>query len=246
MGNNSDTNDIGDSITVNIDSIMTKHIGELKEENSEKQVVRVCGRRKMVSRCDSNQEAQDVNTWFSRVLGVKCRLMISSSNDGNVKNAMIKSSFKNDQPFLVVTKESILKLSAMSGQDVSQMVFRPSFVVERADKNNSEHNSEFIYNWKALIISQFGEAYEASKIRLTSCGPCQRCSMINVDPLSGKNDKNILQLLKGGRSDLQAKTADKVYFGEFFTYHEDDVFFYERDLNEARRLRRGDRCQVIR
>ena len=47
--------------------------------------------------------------------------------------------------------------------------------------------------------------------------------MLNVDPSSGENDGHVLQALMNQRSELQATTANKVYFGEFFTYDKDDV-----------------------
>ena len=238
--------DVDNCMIASIDLLMADNNRNVDTESGEgDQTVRICGRRKIVSRCDSNQEAQEVNAWFSRTLKVDCQLMISKMNDHKMTNVASNNSFKNDQPFLVVTRESILKLSAICDEEINHMVFRPSMVVERTNPATSEPNSEFIHNWKAMIVHQSDGSDETSKIYLRSQGPCQRCSMINVDPSSGKSDKRLLQTLMAERSILQAATANKVYFGEFFAYHMDDLFL-QSDFTRAPRLRGNDKCTVIR
>ena len=245
---NNDNNHIDSDniITVRIDSLMIdKNVQSLNTDKyGRDQTVRICGRRKAVSRCDSNREAQDVNAWFSRVLGIDCQLMISKRSDHEMTGTASNNSFKNDQPFLVITKESIVKLSDICGEDIDHMIFRPSLVVEKVNLQNSDSNSEFVHNWKAMILHQNKRGDDISKVYLRSQGPCQRCSMINVDPSSGVNNKGILQALMAERSTLQATTANKVYFGEFFTYHTDDTL--KNYLEGAPSLGRNDKCMIVR
>ena len=95
-----------------------------------------------------------------------------------------------------------------------------------------------------MILHQNKRGDDISKVYLRSQGPCQRCSMINVDPSSGVNNKGILQALMAERSTLQATTANKVYFGEFFTYHTDDTL--KNYLEGAPSLGRNDKCMIVR
>jgi uncharacterized protein YcbX len=49
------------------------------------------------------------------------------------------------------------------------------------------------------------------EVHLFGAKPCARCSLVNVDPLSGKSDKRTLKALASFRS-----INHKVYFGQQF------------------------------
>ena len=79
--------------------------------------------------------------------------MTSRCSERKKERAVSNDSFKNDQPFLVITKESICKVSQLTGERWSYGISTQLGCREDI-YGTSKPNSEFIYNWKAMVISQ--------------------------------------------------------------------------------------------
>jgi uncharacterized protein YcbX len=78
--------------------------------------------------------------------------------------------------------------------EIKSTVFRPNFVIEMlslegksVDTSKMLHSSSFLLNWKSITISL--STVKKKNLTLRSCGPCQRCSMINVDGSTGRADQ---------------------------------------------------------
>lgn len=151
--------------------------------------------------------------------------------------------------------------------------FRPNFVIERsfdgvdaqascAIDPDHDHDSShlFSYNWKSISINikyskrDPDETLTHKLMSLKSCGPCQRCSMINVNDESGKADQSVFQTLMAmstfseHKGDINAQSRGKVYFGEFFDYDDEDGFasFQDTDTNKICIVSSGDSVVVHR
>jgi uncharacterized protein YcbX len=174
------------------------------------QQIKVC-----TARCLATNTSQECDEWFSKFLGMPCRLvrqLASSTQAAEPSFADVrdgKKSFVNEQQFLVISRASVEQLSrvmqetlAAEGKDpppVSVEHFRPNVVVAGGPAHMEDQ-------WQAI---SFGS------IRLLCKGPCGRCSMVNIDPKTGAIDARTLQTLSGYRRDHA-----RIFFGQFFGYDE--------------------------
>ena len=61
-------------------------------------------------------------------------------------------------------------------------------------------------------------------IPLVFQGPCQRCSMINVDTSTGKLNSGLYQMIMSlekmnlNKEEIQSISLNKIYFGDFYIY----------------------------
>jgi len=141
----------------------------------------------------------------------------------------------------------------MSELELKCTVFRPNLVLQLKKQNAATSRRQddiehlFSYNWRHISIAsrqtcKESEIFIRKSITLKSCGPCQRCSMINVNDESGKADQNVFQSImslsisKPVNGDSLSQSRGKVYFGEFFDFeceqigngiHEREAFPHE-------------------
>lgn len=169
------------------------------------QQIKVCA-----ARCLATNTSQECDEWFSKFLGMPCRLVRqAAAADSALADVRDDKSFVNEQQFLVISRASVDQLSrvmqetlAAEGKDppaVSVEHFRPNLVVAGGPAHMEDQ-------WQAI---SFGS------IRLLCKGPCGRCSMVNVDPTTGAIDARTLQTLSGYRRDHA-----RIFFGQFFGYDE--------------------------
>lgn len=174
------------------------------------QQIKVCA-----ARCLATNTSQECDEWFSKFLGMPCRLVRQVASSSHAAESSLadvrddKKSFVNEQQFLVISRASVDQLSrvmqetiAAEGREppaVSVEHFRPNIVVAGGPAHMEDQ-------WQAIL---FGS------MRLLCKGPCGRCSMVNIDPKTGAIDARTLQTLSGYRRDHA-----RIFFGQFFGYDE--------------------------
>ncbi|GAX11348.1 molybdenum cofactor sulfurtransferase [Fistulifera solaris] len=117
--------------------------------------------------------------WFSAFLGVPCWLARHSS----VTTAKV-SSFVNEQPILMIRQNAVDAINSILQQQgkspVSSQHFRPNFVVQGGEEDDSDNYKHWWY--KQTICWQV-------------VGPCARCNMVDLDPTSGTKGGSTLRAL---------------------------------------------------
>ena len=154
---------------------------------------------------DDHLLAQEVldgwSSWFSEALKEDVKLVrISAENPREMnpkhQTSLAKNtSFADYLPLLVIGSASYQALEDRLTGPVDRLRFRPNIIV-----NSTE---PFVEDTWAEI--KMGE------VRLYGAKPCARCSLVNVNPLSGESDLETLKTLASFRT-----INHKVYFGQQF------------------------------
>jgi hypothetical protein len=115
-------------------------------------------------------------------------------------------------------------------KEISCDVFRPNFVVEELSyqvNDKSIQTSESLFLQPALMgcfVTYSSGLMSTHNIPLVFQGPCQRCSMINVDTSTGKLNSGLYQMIMSlekmnlDREEIQSMSLNKIYFGDFYIY----------------------------
>lgn len=144
---------------------------------------------------------QNINRWFSDILGTECRLVAMPETTRRTVNSEYAVrpdedivSFADGYPFLLIGEGSLADLNSRLDKPVPMNRFRPNFVV-----SGSEAFAED--TWKRIRI---GEA-EFHVVK-----PCARCVITTVDQATGeKTGKEPLKTLSSYRS-----VGGNVMFGQ--------------------------------
>ena len=120
------------------------------------------------------------DAWFSKYLGVKCRLLRIDFRKPRYRNlkgpndVLIPLSFADGFPILLIPEPSLADLNARMTDPVTMDRFRPSIVSRGNDRPFEEDN------FKTLTIGT--AQFRGEKL-------CERCSIIQVDPETGIPDQ---------------------------------------------------------
>lgn len=188
-------------------------------------------------------------------------------------NAQVTASktFKNDSPFLLITKESVLEfadfidqhdVSKSRASDIGQVTrseadisrleslwlrFRPNIVVEAIKIENSDSatnmtcidmkdlfgsdsiNSNLKISFPMENVTNENSSTEqrenSMKGSFSYCGPCERCTMINIDPSTGIKDDGAcvttykyLSTVSRQYLNKSDKLTNKVTFGVYLDF----------------------------
>lgn len=114
----------------------------------------------------------DADDWFSRALGVRCRLMafVPDVAGLNVPSYETNSSLQDATPFHLTTEESLADLNARMAAPIPMNRFRPSLVVRGAAPYAEDR-------WKTLAIGE---------TTLRWIKPCTRCVATTTDHETGE------------------------------------------------------------
>ena len=154
--------------------------------------------------------------WFSRALGVQCRLMafVPDAPGLNVPSYETNSSLQDATPFHLTTEESLADLNARMGVPIPMNRFRPNLVV-RGGVPYAEDA------WKTLAIGE---------TTLRWIKPCTRCVATTTDHETGdRPSREPLYTLARYR-----RWGNEVIFGHYLVA---DTW--------GDRIRVGDRVRVI-
>jgi uncharacterized protein YcbX len=139
--------------------------------------------------------------WFSDALAEEVKLVrISAEKPREMKskyhtNLVKNTSFADSLPLLVIGSASYDALEERLNEPVDRLRFRPNIIVKSAVPFMED-------TWVEIKIGE---------VHLFGAKPCARCSLVNVDPFSGKSDKRTLKALASFRT-----INHKVYFGQQF------------------------------
>lgn len=171
---------------------------------SEAGVVKVCG-----AKCGGSLWGDHaVSDWLSEFLGVRCwlaryvknryELPTTATRHGEMSRSTAVA-FANEQPLLLISENAVDTLNTVlrsrNQPEVSSRHFRPNMVVQLSGpKRSIRDNLED--GWTDLRFTQ-------RTIKLEVVGPCPRCSMVDVDPLSGMKGKTLRALSEYRRNNGQ-------------------------------------------
>jgi MOSC domain-containing protein len=115
---------------------------------------------------------EDAHEWFSRALGVECRLMafVPDATAFNVPFYEVHSSLQDATPFHLTTEESLADLNARMAIPIPMHRFRPNIVVRGAEPYAEDQ-------WTVLTIGE---------TTLRWIKPCTRCVATTTDHETGE------------------------------------------------------------
>lgn len=140
----------------------------------------------------------NADQWFSRFLGINCRLVYQPETvirhvNPNFAKPTDKAALSDGFPFLLISEKSLAALNKAMKLDIPMTRFRPNIVVSGCDSYAEDA-------WREITIGSIG-------FRLPK--PCSRCSVPTIDPETAKTGKEPLTTLNRLR-----KWENKVYFGQ--------------------------------
>jgi uncharacterized protein YcbX len=147
---------------------------------------------------DAIDVGQDVASWFTELLGLRCRLVQMPENpsrfvDGKYASAISPVSFADAFPLLLVSEKSLEDLNARLADPVPMNRFRPNLVIDGTFAFEEDA-------WHALQIGSV--SFRIAK-------PCARCTVPTVDQDTGQAGKEPIRTLSTYRT-----RDSKVYFGQ--------------------------------
>eukprot|EP01038_Epipyxis_sp_PR26KG_P011586 gene11586-15519_t len=169
-------------------------------------------------KCEAYPAASSVNQWFSEVLGeeglrlVKMRKEFIRSTDMKyAKNG--QAAFSDGFPFLLTSNESLNYLNEKLHMPISMARFRPNIVIE----GNEPFSEDFFHQLRFHSYNH----NDRHVISMVACKPCARCTVPNVDPITGIPDvnKQPMTTMKSFRTGekigyLNSKWKGQVFFGQ--------------------------------
>lgn len=157
------------------------------------------------SRCSALTYEQEINGWFSDILGINCKLVLMPNEAKRIVNpiyAVNKDedvvSFADGYPFMVIGESSLDDLNSRLENKLPMNRFRPNFVFDDAKPFAED-------NWKKVKI---GNTY------FQIVKPCDRCVMTTVEQSTGSFDgKEPLKTLAKYRM-KKTRADNKILFGQ--------------------------------
>ncbi|PWN36812.1 PLP-dependent transferase [Meira miltonrushii] len=157
---------------------------------------------------------EDVRLAFSDFLGLDCTLARSPLSHRSADGIPIKLS--NESPFLMITTESVAQICQWMKEDGKAEVdfdkvasaFRANFIISQ-----QESGEEGFYE-DAMTKIRIGQH------QFTVIGPCRRCEMIALDPLTGNKTPQVMSAVaKHRRCKESGPYKSKLLFGQHLIRH---------------------------
>ncbi len=99
----------------------------------------------------------------------------------------------DDSPLLLATESTLGQLEALMRRSVDMLRFRPNFVIRPLEGQLPLSEAD----WIGRIV-QIGGVGGVGGVRLEVSHPCERCSMVGVDPGDGSIDPSVLKQVAAG------------------------------------------------
>lgn len=149
-------------------------------------------------RCRARAVSETADLWFSRFLGLNCRLVYLPEGsirpvDPNYGSATDQTAFSDGFPFLLISENSLAVLNQEMGLNLQMKRFRPNLVISGCSGYEED-------TWREIRIGEID-------FRLPK--PCSRCAVPTIDPDTAETGKEPLITLNRTR-----KWQNKVYFGQ--------------------------------
>lgn len=135
---------------------------------------------------DAGDAAAD---WFSRYLGVSCRLTYMPEDTFRAINPKYLDrrqpvSFADGFPFLLISEASLADLNSRLETPIEMLRFRPNLVVRGCEPFAEDR-------WRRIRIGM---------IEFDVVKPCSRCAIPNIDPATGERGGEPYRTLAGYRT----------------------------------------------
>lgn len=147
---------------------------------------------------DSLVVSQEADDWFTRLLGLECRLVYMPENslrpvDPKYAQPDDVVSFADGYPYLVISTDSLDELNRRVEKPLEMIRFRPNLVVEGV----LPHDEDTWYRFQIGDLLFFGVK------------PCARCVLTTIDPETSQKGKEPLKTLATYR-----RLDNKILFGQ--------------------------------
>ncbi|MFT7588529.1 MAG: hypothetical protein ACI959_000740 [Limisphaerales bacterium] len=151
------------------------------------------------SSCKAIPVSDKADDWFSKALGISCRLVYMPESTKRLVNPEFAKneeivSFADGYPFLVIGQASINDLNVKLTRPVSVLQFRPNIVFTGSPAYTED-------NWEGIRIG------ETVFFRTKNC---TRCNVISINPQTAEQDKEPLATLSKYR-----KEGNNIIFGAY-------------------------------
>eukprot|EP00505_MAST-04D_sp_SCG-Rhode-Island_P003841 Stramenopile-MAST_4_protein_3841 len=156
--------------------------------------------------------------WFSRFFKFPCK-MIHYQELSERKKSDIR--FSNAGQILLINRRSVADFLSRTGfneefEDIAafERRFRPNIVVETLEpyeEDSWEHEISVLHEDDAMGPLKY------RGIRFVLYGPCSRCRMINIDPVTGKETVDYLGHLSSYRFNGGSQRGQKTCFGQLLS-----------------------------
>jgi uncharacterized protein YcbX len=159
--------------------------------------------------------SSEVSAWLSEATAQKVRLVRMSDNAKRAFSEKFPDQtvrFTDGKPLLVVSAASMKGLEDRMKSAVSVSRFRPNIVVDQVLPHAED-------NWSG---------FKVGSLEFQSVGPCSRCKITTVHPLTGEMGEEPLKTLGTYR-----KQEKGIYFGQYYA-----------NMGTGR-LKVGDQLQLI-
>lgn len=157
---------------------------------------------------------EEVRSAFSTFLGLDCTLARSPLSHRSADGIPIKLS--NESPFLMISTESVAQICQWMKEDQTKEI--------DPEKVASAFRANFIISHQQSGEEAFYED-EMSRVRIghhqfTVIGPCRRCEMIALDPLTGMKTPQVMTAIaKHRRCKESGPYKSKLLFGQHLIRH---------------------------
>jgi hypothetical protein len=168
--------------------------------------------------CEARHVSEEVDCWFSRFLGIDCRLVYLPDEvvrpvNANYAQVTDQVAFADGFPFLLISENSLCALNQAMQLNLAMRRFRPNLVIAGCPSYAED-------SWREIRIGEID-------FRLPK--PCSRCAVPTIDPDTAQTGKEPLTTLNRLR-----KWQNKVYFGQNAIH------------NQSGTLTVGDSVQILR
>ena len=148
--------------------------------------------------CDAHTISDDINHWFSTVLGVNCKLVYmpdDSNRQVDIRYAEEGdlTSFADGFPILIIGQAALDKLNTKLVNPVEMNRFRPNIVFTGGQPNEEDE-------WKIFKIGD---------TTFYGVKPCARCMMTTINQQNAEQGEEPLKTLASYR-----KKDNKILFGQ--------------------------------
>jgi uncharacterized protein len=143
--------------------------------------------------------------WFTDFLGQPLRLVRFDPEQKRLSNKSwtasieAENAFSDGFPILVASTASLIEVNRrlhLAGQtEITMARFRPNVVLDGLDAHGEDHLDELVF------------ATAQGEIRLKLVKPCTRCSIPDVDPLTGVQGHAVGDVLASYRADARMQGA---------------------------------------
>lgn len=148
--------------------------------------------------CNPLLVGPQVDAWFSRMLGIECRLVYMDDDtqvmiDERYNNNGYLTSFSDGFPVLMISEASMADLNSRMENTLNIIRFRPNLVI----KNTAPFEEDTM------------QAFAINEIDFFAVKPSARCVITTIDPNTGEKGREPLKTLSTYRS-----RNNKIYFGQ--------------------------------